>query len=117
MCNREPFYTDYKTAVNWCGNDLILCNKIAEIDTTVYDNARFDWDENGEIFQWFLTNASTDDIEYSERTFGLLYTYSTLLDCYVLCADHFGTAWDYVPCEVFNDTWIEFAGDTFRFKH
>jgi hypothetical protein len=27
---------------------------------------------------------------------GLLFTYSDLLDCDVLCVDHWGTSWDYV---------------------
>lgn len=117
MCDKEPYYTDYRTAVNWCGNDYVLCNNIAELDSTIYDNARFEWKENTDIFQWYLTDANTDTIEYLEKTFGLLFTYSELLDLYVLCVDHFGTSWSYVPCEVLSETWITFNGDKFKFEH
>jgi hypothetical protein len=101
----EKFYTTYSAAVNWLNNDFILCNKIVEIDQSIYENMRFsDYDdENGsytEIFQWYLTDASESDIEYLEKHFGLLFTYSNLLDCYVLCVDHLGTSWKYVHCEV-----------------
>ena len=72
---------------------------------SVYDNMRFqDYDEETdsytEIYQWFISDCSEDDVEYLERNFGLLFTYSDLLDKYILCVDHFGTSWDYVHCEV-----------------
>lgn len=102
---KETFYTTYKEAVNWLHNDYVLCNNIVEIDQSVYENARFSFEdeETGsytEIYQWYLTDASTDDIEYLEKHFGLLFTYSDLLDLYVLCVDHWGTSWGYVHCEV-----------------
>lgn len=96
--------TNYKDAVDWLHNDFILCNNIPDLDQTIYDNMRFDYfdDETGEpteIYQWFLTSASQDDALYLEKRFGLLFTYSDLLDCYVLCVTHYGTAWDYVGCD------------------
>lgn len=109
--------TDYKTAVHWCHNSYILCNNIAEIDSTIYNNAHFEWEENTEIFQWYLTNASSFDVEFLESTFGLLFTYSELLDCYVLCVDHWGTSWDYVACEVLDNEWFEINGKKHEFKH
>lgn len=92
--------TTYLEAVNWLHNSRILCNDIAEKDPSVYDNMRFslDYEKGEEIFQWWLTDCSKDDVEYLERRFGLLFTYSDLLGLYVLCVDHFGTSWDYVPC-------------------
>ena len=117
MCDKEPYYTDYRTAVNWCGNDYVLCNNILEVDFTLCDNARFEWNDNTEIFQWYLTDANTDTIEYLEKTFGLLFTYSEVLNLYVLCVDHFGTSWSHVPCKVLNETWIDFNGDKFKFEH
>lgn len=62
-----------------------------------------------DIYQWFITNCTDDDVEYLEKTFGLLFTYSDLLDKYILCVDHFGTSWDYVEWTTTN----EFAGYSF----
>lgn len=101
----KTMYTDYKTAVHWCSNALIMCNNIPQIDPTVIDNARFDWydektETETEVFQWFITDCSQWDVEYLEEHFpGLLFTYSDLLDCFILCVDHFGTAWSSVRIE------------------
>ena len=97
--------TTYAIAVNWLYNHYVMCNHIFEIDHSCYDNARFDWeDEEGngrEFFQYFLTDASEDDIEWLERNFPeLRFTYSDMLDCFVLCVDHVGTSWGYVATEV-----------------
>lgn len=55
-----------------------------------------------EIFQWFITDCSKFDVNYLREHFGLLFTYSNLLDCYILCITHYGTAWDYVDWETDN---------------
>lgn len=106
--NNKTYGTNYAVAVNWCNNNYILQNNICEIDPSVYDNFRFNIedDETGEyheIFQWFITDASDGDVEYLENTFGLLFTYSDLLGHYILCVDHYGTGWDYVYCETTNE--------------
>ena len=95
----------YLEAVNWLGNSRVLCKNIHQIDESIFENANFDWydDENEmevEIFQWFITDCTQDDVVYLADRFGLLFTYSDLLECYILCVDHFGTSWDYV--EVFD---------------
>ena len=99
--------TNYRTAAHWCGTSLILCNNIAEIDEGLWENCRFpleDEDETPvEVYQFYLTDCSEDTVEYLERSFGLLFTYSEKLDLYVLCVDHWGTAWDYVPCPCYNE--------------
>ena len=89
--------TTYLKAVNWLHNNLILCNDICNIDELFWDNCRFELEEGDEIFQFFLTNCSKSDVEFLEEHFGLLFAYSELLDLYVLCVDHYGTAWDCVP--------------------
>ena len=104
----ETFKTNYDVAVNWCNNSRILCNNIAEIDPSVYDNMRFDLfneedDTEKEIYQWFITDCADEDVEYLEQTFGLLFTYSDLLGKYILCVDHFGTSWDYVYWTTTNE--------------
>ena len=94
------YETNYRKAVNWLNNDLILCNDIVDIDPSVYDNMRFPIeDEEGnwmDIYQWYLTDCSEGDVEFLERHFELHFTYSDVLDKFVLCVPHYGTAWDYV---------------------
>lgn len=95
--------TTYKTAVNWLNGSLILCNDITEVDSSVLENFRFEYyndetDEYVEIYQYFLTSYSLDDVRFLEEHFGLLFSYSEKLDLYVLCVDHYGTSWDYVRC-------------------
>lgn len=102
---KENFYTTYKEAVNWLHNSFILCNNIGQIDETIDYNYRFEtYDEETDsykdIYQYFISDCSEDDVEYLEKHFGLLFTYSDLLDKYILCVDHLGTAWDCVHCEV-----------------
>ena len=104
----KKYATNYKVSTQWLNNSLIMCNHIGEIDASIYDNMRFSHEdeETGEyrdIYQWYITDCSDSDVEYLEQTFGLLFTYSELLGCYILCVDHFGTAWDYVSCETTNE--------------
>lgn len=100
--------TNYYNAAHYLHNSLILCNNIGEIDGSIYENMRFPtYDEENEaeveIYQWFLTSASESDVEWLEKSFGLLFTYSEKLDLFVLCVDHLGTMWDSVPCDCYND--------------
>lgn len=87
----------YADAVNRFNNNLILCNNIPEFDLTIYDNCRFsvyDEDENPiDIYQWYITDCTDTDVEYLEKWYGLLFTYSEMLDRYVLCVNHWGTPW------------------------
>lgn len=101
----------YRTIVETFIGDILLCNNICEVDESVYCDAEFDYeDEDGnytDIYQWFL--CSVDELTKSElKKYGLLFSYSNVLDLDVLCVDHFGTSWDYVltDCPIF-DTWEE----------
>ena len=107
----KKYYTTYDIAAHWFEGGLVLCDNITEVDESVFDNMRFDYydEENDsylEIYQWYLTSYSESDVEYLEKTFGLLFTYSDKLDCFVLCVDHWGTMWRGVPCEVKKKEWI-----------
>lgn len=112
---KKQTYTTYNIAAHWLDGGLVLCNNIGEIDPTIWENCRFDLeDEEGnqiEIYQYFLTSWSVGDVEYLEKTFGLLFTYSEKLDCFILCIDHWGTMWESVPCEVLNEDWAKVNGD------
>lgn len=138
----ETYQTNFCVAVNWLKNDFILCNKIWELDESVYENMMpvvtvgtlpepqflekcpecgsedikdwidgsqsccacgHEWNQPAEeksceddIFQWYLTDATEGDVEYLRNHFGLLFTYSNMLDLYVLCVTHYGTSWSYV---------------------
>ena len=108
---KKTFLTNYFIAVHWLHNSLILCNGIVEVDPSVYDNMRFDlyneYDEPKDIYQWYLTDCSQSDVEYLEKHFGLLFTYSETLDLFVLCVDHWGTPWKGVAV----DTDLEYAAE------
>ena len=94
--------TTYNKAVNYLHNSLILCNDITNLEDDYLD-FRFDLDDNDTIYQFFLTDCSEADVIFLENTFDLKFAYSTKLDLYVLCVDHFGTSWDGVPCDCLND--------------
>lgn len=118
----ERMLTDYRTAAKWCKNSLILLNEIGEIDPDFYDyNAELfaeDEEENPrEFFQFFLTDMSAGDVEYLQNTFDLIIGYSPRLEKYVLFVDHYGTSWDYVPCEVKSASWWETNGEKYGYKH
>lgn len=109
-------YTTYNIAAHWLCDNLVLCNNIAEVDDSVYNNMRFSlYDEDGEltteIYQWYLTPLDESDVEYLEKTFDLLFTYSDKLDLFILCVDHWGTMWRGVPCEVKSDEWARINKD------
>lgn len=104
----KKYGTNYRVAVHWLNNSYVMCNNIAEIDDSIFDNMRFSFydeetNEYIEIYQWFVSDCSDSDVEYLEETFGLLFTYSDLLDCYILCVNHYGTSWDYVYCDTTNE--------------
>lgn len=105
----KMYRTTYSVAVNWLNTALVMCNHLPEIDSSIFENAQFPlWDEDEnpiEIFQYFITDCSEEDAEYLEKHFGLQFTYSNLLECYILCVTHWGTSWDYVMI----DTDLEFA--------
>ncbi len=94
------YSTNYDVAVHWLNNSFIMCNNLPEIDGSIYDNARFDiCNPVNEVFQWFITSCSESDVEFLEEHFaGLCFTYSGLLNVWVLCVTHWGTSWDYVHC-------------------
>lgn len=101
-------YTTYSKAVDWCGNNIVLCNNVPDIDPSIWDNFEGNYLENEgtederyrEIYQWYITDCSQSDVEWLIKNFDLIFTYSEKLDCYILCVDHCGTSWSYVACEV-----------------
>lgn len=128
---KEQGWASYRTIVNQFISDLVLCNNIIDIDSSVYDNMDIQeryFDENDneiteeeyfkndnaycdnscdEIYQYYLCNLSSYEKEQCENA-GLLLSYSDKLDCDVLCVTHYGISWDYVLTNVkLFDTWEE----------
>lgn len=87
----KNFLTTYRKVIDWLNPNLILCNDIAEVDPSVFENARFNWSntkdaETGavvdddfegrtyesqvEVMQWFLTSLSEFDVKFLEEHFG-----------------------------------------------
>lgn len=123
---KEQGFASYRTIIEYFVGDIVLCNNIAEVDESVYENMSFQpetkyynendeeiteeeyfEDENAyfeeedypEIFQWYLCNLTQYEKEQLEEM-GIILSYSDKLDCDVLCVDHWGTGWDYVLTNV-----------------
>lgn len=121
---KEHKRASYRTLVEYYIGDIVLCNNIINIDESIYDNmtngikyvnyntgeecTEEDYynDENGkieieypDIFQCYLCNLTECNRELAEEC-GLILSYSDVLECNVLCVDHFGTSWDYVLTDV-----------------
>lgn len=93
----KTYQTNYDVAVNWLHNSYVLCNNIVEIDNSVAENLMWDDEDPKEIYQWFLSNCTEEEVERLTSHFNLLFAYSNLLDLYVLAVPHYGTSWKYVP--------------------
>lgn len=93
----------YEDAINHLKIQCILCNDVEELGGNLYENLldlNPDFNTEREIFQWYITDASKFDIEYAKKHFSNLYfTYSDVLNKYILAVDHYGSAWDNVQID------------------
>ena len=97
----------YKSIVTRYIDDMILCNNIVDIDSTIWDNFNIVLPEDEEIYQYYLCNIGTFEKEQLTE-YGILLTYSEKLDCDVLCVNHWGTSWDYVLTDTeLTNNWEE----------
>lgn len=119
---KKEGFASYRTLVNYYIGDIVLCNNIIEIDENVgyiEENTRY-YNEQGEeiteeeyleddnayadtttpeIYQYYLCNVSEWNKKQAIKA-GLILSYSDMLDCDILCVDHWGTSWDYVLTNV-----------------
>lgn len=114
---KEHNRASYRTLVEYYIGDIVLCNNILDVDYNVINNIDISEDheeiENFEIFQYYLCNLNTSDRELAKKS-GLILSYSEVLDCDVLCVDHWGTSWDYVLTSVeLVDTYEELKEEGF----
>lgn len=98
----------YLAAVNRVATMRVLCNNIVDVDQSIYDNLMNVWsytnpdeEENfPEIYQWFLTNATEEDVKYAQMHYPeVIFVYSDVLDLYVLAVQHYGTSWESVKID------------------
>ena len=96
-------FASYRTIIERYIGDIVLCNNIVNIDESVFANMKNGYNEETEeyeeIYQYYLCNIS----EWEEKELlemGIILSYSDMLECDVLCVDHFGTSWDYVLTNV-----------------
>lgn len=70
---------------------------IGELEDMATEYAEYETDSY-EFYQYYIIYISNFNLEYLQKCKQktLKICYSELLDCYVLCADHFGTSWDYI---------------------
>ena len=86
----------YRRVIDRYISDLVLCNKIEEIDSNIFDNMSI-YEE--EIYQYYLCNLSEFEKE-KLKEYGIILSYSNILELDVLCVEHYGTSWDYVMTDI-----------------
>lgn len=100
---KQQGYASYRTLVEYYIGDIVLCNNIVNIDESIYDNMTNGYDEDTEeykdIYQYYLCDITEWDRKELEEM-GIILSYSNMLECDVLCVDHYGTSWDYVLTDV-----------------
>lgn len=101
----------------YCDNNIILCNNIVNIDTSIFDNILVgniydeESEEYTEIYQYFIIDLSEWQIkslqELTQNNNDVIIAYSEVLENYILMVDHLGTSWDYVDTSILLSENIE----------
>ena len=100
--NFDP-YADIEHPEDCCDDDDY--DDDYDNDDDRYDDDYDSYDDNEdfsmpEFYQYFITDLSDDAVHWMRSTFPDLYfSFSELLNAWILCVSHYGTAWDYVPTE------------------
>lgn len=98
--NRDKFkyHTTFDKVVSRF--QLVPYNRIPEADEGIYGNFTPNYyedvvNERGypEIYQWYVTDCNEQDVDWLVEHFNLIFTYSELLEVWVLCVTHYGTPW------------------------
>lgn len=112
----------YRFATGFIQNKILM-NNIVELDENIWENIPSVYNEEEdeyeypEIYQWYLTDLSDNEANWLQETFELILAYSDKLDCWCLLVDHFGTSWDGVACDVYNEDFWEVRGKENKFKY
>ena len=76
----------------------VLCNKVADIDQSVWENMREEFMDE-DIYQWYICNIGSYAREILTE-YGIILSYSNLLEIDILCVEHCGISWDYVMTDI-----------------
>lgn len=76
---KYTYSIDYASAVKWCHNSYVLMNNVTELDPEIiYELPNLET----EIFQWFVSDCSDDDIKFMRERFpDLIFAHSDKLNC------------------------------------
>lgn len=104
----EHHKISYRTLLNYYDITPILCNNILEVDPYLFENLESGqlYDKENDcyvdIYQYFIIDVSQWELEDIKQKYNdeLIICYSSKLDNYILCVDHFGTSWDYVLTDI-----------------
>lgn len=100
---KETGRASYSTLVREFIGDIVLCNKVMELDEYLFDNIVVgDFNEIPDIFQAYICDVTDWNIhELRElQCEDIIIAYSNLLETHVLLVTHFGTSWNYVSTDV-----------------
>lgn len=92
-------YIDYRTFAN--AFDCVLNNNVisfAERNGEYFDLVSGNYDEESEVFQWYIVSDSGAEL-IKEYEVGILY-YCDELDMYLWGITHYGTSWDHVLTDI-----------------
>ena len=68
------------------------------MDNSIFYNMK-EVEDDLEIYQYYLCNLSNYEVEQLKE-YGIILSYSDMLDLDILCVEHWGTSWDYVMTDV-----------------
>lgn len=100
----------YMRAVEMYIGDIVLCNNIADIDFSIFENIKntgyYDGEKEEEdeyyqkeYHQYYLCNINSRAEDILKDT-NVIISYSDPLECDVLMVDNAGTSWDYVMTDI-----------------
>ena len=113
MNESEKHYNivSYATLLDRYAENRLMLNNLPEVDPSVWENMSVDlYDEEEDsytdIYQWLACHLDEYDVKALNH-FGVVTSYSDLLDCDVIAVTHFGTSWEAVatlaePCNDFD---------------
>lgn len=97
----------YRRIIDRYIQDLVLCNNIINLDESIDFNVNTNFESTTEIYQYYVCTLGNFEKEILEG-YGIILSYSDMLDLDVLLVDHLGTSWDYVMTDVkWTDNWDE----------
>lgn len=98
---KEKGFASYKTIIQYFAGNIVLCNNIINVDESIFYN--MDCTETNDygdiiypdVYQYYVCNISEYEKEKLQAA-GVILSYSDMLQCDIICVDHYGTSWDHV---------------------